>query len=40
MYWDYLFSRIILNRGRQYFEDGKVKGLTHRGRTDEDSVGI
>ena len=33
MYWDYLFSRIILNRGRQYFEDGKVKGLTHRGAT-------
>ena len=33
MRWDYLFSREILNRGRQYFEAGKVSRLTHRGAT-------
>ena len=33
MRWDYLFTREILKRGRQYFESGKVKGLTHRGAT-------
>ena len=33
MRWDYLFTREILKRGRQYFESGKVKGLTHRGGT-------
>lgn len=33
MRWDYLFSKQILSRGRQYFEGGCVKELMHRGAT-------
>ena len=33
MRWDYLFSKQILARGRQYFQGGCVKELMHRGAT-------
>lgn len=33
MRWDYLFSKQILERGRQYFQGGCVKELMHRGAT-------
>lgn len=33
MRWENLFSREIIKRGRQYYDEGKVKGLKHRGVT-------
>lgn len=31
MRWEKLFSREIIRRGRPYYDEGKVKGLKHRG---------
>lgn len=33
MRWDYLFSAQILERGKEYFQNGNVKKMTHRGAT-------
>jgi len=33
MRWDYLFDGRILTQGKEIFQDGRVKNLTHRGAT-------
>ncbi len=33
--WKQYFDRTILNRGKSYYDSGKVKGLTHKGNTYE-----
>lgn len=33
MRWDYLFDKQILEQGREYFQNGCVRGLMHRGST-------
>lgn len=33
MRWDYLFSPHILQRGKDYFQEGRVQNLRHRGAT-------
>ena len=33
MRWDYLFDGRVLAQGKEYFQDGRVSSLTHRGAT-------
>ena len=33
MRWDYLFNGQVLARGKEYFQNGHVKDLIHRGAT-------